>query len=564
MVKLIGLDTETVAVNSVHEFYSFQAYSDDYPHLRVFSTNPDDITKLLTDKYKNAWFVTFNLSFDAIVISKMLKNKGYTFMACFAGSRITRCTIRKGGRKWVICDLRNIFPNTNLAKIGEALKLNKLEKPSYLGQRAPQTPQEIAYFYQYAMRDAEICYRMSALIRDEFKTFRSTCAGLAIRIFKRDFCHIRKLPKYNDVLNDKFRLAYHGGRTECFIRGVNTEKVKVYDVNSLYPYVMKVKPYPNVLENFTHKSSLNLEHEGIAHVQISQDAAFPPIGIKHLCIDGLTKLLFPNGTFNAWCTYPELRALEQHGCGKILKVYEAYEWANTCKPFTEYIDYMYAKKQEASINDSPKRMLYKIMLNSTYGKFGEHGLITFRVFEGDEIVLEVHPQPKAAWYHSVVWAAYITAYARLHTWGMIRSLNPNGVYYTDTDCAHTSEDLSSQCSDALGALKVEKECPAMQACYIRSKFYMIDDAVVMKGFKVYDTAAKVKLAIFQGNFTRYEHRITKALEAQRIHKPALFEYDMAKRFSVEEDGKRNFKRYLDNQALLFENSLSIPVQVMEQ
>ena len=561
MRKLIGLDTETVKVNSVHEFYSFQVHSEDFPNMHKFSIDATDFLDYLTNQTNGAWFVTFNLAFDGMVISKMLKGKGYIFDACFAGSRMIRCTIRRGSLKWVLMDLRNVFPNTNLAKIGEVLKFNKLDKPEYLGKRAPETPQEMAYFIQYAMRDAEICYKMAKLIRDEFHTFRTTCAGLAIRIFKRDFCHIRKLPNYNDVLNAKLRLAYHGGRTECYIRGVNDEDESVYDVNSLYPYVMREKQYPNILENFVHKSNADLDKEGIAHVQITQDANFPPVGVKHLCVDGLIKLMFPNGTFDAWCTYPELRELEQSNSGKVNKIYEAYEWANTCNPFAPYIDFMYTKKEQASIHNSPQRMLYKIMLNGTYGKFGEHGSMTFRTYDGDVCILEANPPPKKAWYHSVPWAAYITAYARLHTWHIIKSLNPEKVYYTDTDCVHTPESLKHLCSNTLGALKLEKTAKAHEACYIRSKFYMIGDAVTMKGFSVKDTAAQIKLAIFQNNFTRYETRITKALEAARIHKPTLYEYVLAKRFSVEEDGKRIFKRYLDNKQLLVEKALSVPCVV---
>lgn len=90
---------------------------------------------------------------------------------------------------------------------------------------------------------------------------------------------------------------------------------------------------------------------------------------------------------------------------------------------------------------------------------------------------------------------------------------------------------------------------------------MIGDTVTMKGFRVFDKAAQLKLAIFQNNFLRYEHRITKCLEAARIHKRPLYEYDMPKHFSIEQDGKRDFKRYLDNQTLLTEQSLSKPIEV---
>jgi hypothetical protein len=111
-------------------------------------------------------------------------------------------------------------------------------------------------------------------------------------------------------------------------------------------------------------------------------------------------------------------------------------------------------------------------------------------------------------------------------------------------------------------LKLEKEAEAKDACYVRSKFYMINDDVTLKGFQVRDTAAQIKLAIYQNNFTRYEHRILKVMEAQRIHKPALFEYTLEKHFSISEDGKRNFKRYLDNKTILTEQSGSIPQMVV--
>lgn len=561
MVKLIGLDTETVAQDNVHQFYSFQAYSEDFKGCKTFSTEPTDFMKFLTDKYESCWFVTFNLAFDGIVISRIIEGYGYTFTAVFAGSRMIRCTIRKGSRKWILMDLRNVFPNTNLAKIGECLNFNKLDKPAYLGKRAPQTDEEITYFYQYAMRDAEICYKMAALVRAEFNTFRTTCAGLAVRVYKRDFCHIRKFPTYNDVLNDKLRLAYHGGRTECYIRGVNDAKVNVYDVNSLYPYVMQSKQYPNICENFFHLSNVDLDKEGIAHVQVQQDCNFPPIANKMMCIDGLEKLVFPNGTFDTWCTYPELRALEASNSGKILKVYEAYQWQTTFNPFVEYVNTFYEKKRKADIVHSPQRIMYKLCLNGLYGKFGEHGKCTFAVFKGDKIVESATPASKHSWYHSVVLAAYITAHARLHNWSIIKGLNPSGMYYTDTDCQHTTQDLSMLCGDKLGMLKLEKQADAAQACYIRSKFYMLGEAVTMKGFCCHDDARIIKLAIFQNNFTHFEHRITKILESQRMHKPALFEYSLAKKFSIEPDGKRDFKRYLDSKTILVEQSLSKPIEV---
>lgn len=561
MVKFIGFDTETIIKNNVHEFFSFQAYSEDFPFKEIYSENRFDLMRLLNNNTKNCFFVVYNLSFDAPVISKMLMNTPYKLSIFLAGSRIIRMTIRRGSRKWVFVDLKNIYPSPNLATIGKTIGFKKLDKPEYLGKRSPQTEAEKAYFREYAIQDAKICYMASKLIYSEFNTFRSTCAGLAVRVFKRDFCFIKKFHKYGHELNEKFRLSYHGGRTECFIRGTNFENLTDYDVNSLYPYVMFTKEFPNVCDKMQYSNDIDLEKEGLTYCTISVDSYFPLTCTKIVTFDNIAKLCFPNGKITGLFTNAELRSLEESGEGKILGVKESYYWRNTFNPFKEYIKTYYSKKEQATIEKSPKRQLYKIMLNSLYGKFGEHGECnTALMYDG--LILNKQPSnPKSSWYHSVPIASYITSYARLHLWEIIRNLEPQKVYYVDTDSIFTSHDLSSKIGDKLGQLKIEQKVGPYDACFIRSKFYTCGNTVTLKGFRIQDNASQLKLSIYEGNFTRYEHRILKALEAERIKKPVLFDYEFPKKFTIEADGKRIFDKKLNNKTLLFESSASKPLQV---
>lgn len=565
MVKVIGLDTETVIKDKVHNFYSFQVYSEDFKHCTMFSTNKADFEKLLREKTHRAWFITFNLSFDAIVISRMLANYDYKISAFYAGSRLIRLTIRKGSFKWVVVDLRNIFPNTNLARIGEILQYEKLEKPDYLGQRAPETLEEKAYFKRYAMRDAEICYKMAKLIQGEFNIIKSTCAGLAMRIFARDYCHCNKFYSLKDSFNDKIRLAYHGGRTECFIRGLTHEPLKCYDVNSLYPYVMLNHSYPFVLYAPEKKLDIDFDREGVTKALVQCDTDFPPIAIKHLCKDGLEKLCFVNGKYQGWFTNIELKELEQYNCGKVLRVFESYQWKNTANnpfnPFVTYITDFYNKKKEASMNNSSKRELYKIMLNALYGKFGEHGETSFYTCDNGAMIDKQLGKQRHAWYHSPIIATYITAYARLHLWHILKALNPKKAYYCDTDSIWTSENLSNKVSEKLGDLKIEHECDKLDASFFRAKCYMYNNKFVMKGFHITDTWSNLIISILNGNLTRIEHRITKALEAQRTGKQALYDTDILKTYSLDDDGKRIYLKILDNKAILTQNSLSLPLEV---
>lgn len=442
------------------------------------------------------------------------------------------------------------------------LKYPKLEKPEYLGQREPETLKEKLYFRKYAMRDAEICYKASKMILNEFNTWRTTCAGLAIRVYRRDFCRIRKFPNYRNTVNDKFRLAYHGGRTECFIRGINLETIKQYDINSLYPFVMKTKQYPNVLKRFKTKHDVNLDYEGIAHVILSCEHDFPPICIKRQFEDKTEKLVFPSGSYEGWFTYPELRTVEEHNLGQIRKVFESFEWKETFNPFDKYVDHFYNLKEQATKQDSPKKHFYKIILNGTYGKFGEHGSVKFLVFNGEEIVSESFMDERKAWYHSVPLAAYITAYARLENWQYLRIMKPERLYYTDTDCFATAEDLSRYCGSKLGQLKVEGTANNGDACFIRAKFYMFNDSIKLKGFSVIDKPAVLKQAIYKNDFSRQEHRILKILDAQRLKMLPLTDCYITKKFSVEDDGKRIYDLKLSPQDLLFSQSLSKPLTLV--
>lgn len=542
-------------------------YSHDLLNCSFFSTNKDDFTKLLTQKTQRCWFITFNLSFDAIILSRILKDKPYKISAFYAGSRLIRLTIRRGKLKWIVVDLRNIFPNTNLARIGDILQLPKLTKPEYLGHRAPKTKEEKNYFKRYAMRDAEICYKMTKIIHEEFKIIKSTCAGLAMRIFARDYCHCNHFYPLPDKFTEKVRLAYHGGRTECFIRGLSFEPLKAYDVNSLYPYVMQYKNYPFVLYAPDRKDDIDFDREGVTKALIQCDTNFPPIAIKHFCKDKFEKLCFVNGKYEGWFTNVELKELEHYNCGKVLKVYESWQWKDTTQnpfnPFVSYITDFYKKKVEATKTNSPKRELYKIMLNGLYGKFGEHGETSFYTCENGKMLNKELGEQRHAWYHSTILASYITAYARLHLWHILKSLNPEKVYYCDTDSVWTSTDLSNKVSEKIGDLKVEHEAKALDATFIRSKCYMYNDKVVMKGFNITDTWANLVVSIANGNLSRLEHRITKALEAQRIGKQALYDTDILKHYSITDDGKRAYFKNLDNKQILMSNTQSLPLEVIK-
>ncbi|MGC8620248.1 MAG: DNA polymerase, partial [Thermoplasmata archaeon] len=117
-----------------------------------------------------------------------------------------------------------------------------------------------------------------------------------------------------NMMNDNLFLeSYYGGRTENFYSGNYKDKIYVYDVNSLYPYAMKIYDYPIEFYKDIYGDKLNNKdllneyinnYEGLALVKVKSfkglfgfeyNNKFIDIGLLPLKrkIDNAIKLIFP-------------------------------------------------------------------------------------------------------------------------------------------------------------------------------------------------------------------------------------------------------------------------------
>lgn len=163
-----------------------------------------------------------------------------------------------------------------------------------------------------------------------------------------------------------FRTAYFGGRTEIYQR---RGKGKYYDVNSSYPFSMK-KPMPvgemTILGENQDFSHLVETHIGFVRctVEIPDHVYLPPLPVQH---EG--KLKFPVGTFSGTWDWVELSTLGRVG-GRILHV-EKSVWIKGERFLAQYVDDLYQMRNKKRPDyDEGKAATAKIMLNSTFGKFG--------------------------------------------------------------------------------------------------------------------------------------------------------------------------------------------------
>ena len=298
-----------------------------------------------------------------------------------------------------------------------------------------------------------------------------TIGGAAMKTLKS----IHKVEPRNQSHDAKYRPYYFGGRVQCFKYGVFDGPVKIYDVNSMYPAVMKNERHPTGARYLNVRNTI-CDREGeiagmagaafyFAQVQATITGGGLPVREK-MGLDFSHK----SGVF--FTTSHELRLLHAHGLIKVHKVLFAAAPYETIS-FADYVDKFSAEKIDAKKRgDKTAEIFAKLLLNSAYGKFAQNpeNYKDWIIERGDTIPdapyqLEKTGDGFALWsrpskahnYHDVATAASITSAARATLLrGLLSAVNP---IYCDTDsiiCADMGPGADIDPA-RLGAWKLEGE-----------------------------------------------------------------------------------------------------------
>jgi len=169
-----------------------------------------------------------------------------------------------------------------------------------------------------------------------------------------------KMTDFEDTL---FRHFFFGGRCERFEKGILRGRFEVYDVNSMYPSVMKNYEHP-IGSNFNETKSVNrdtcfvvAEGENLGAFPIkteSGDLSFEQsYGVFHV-------------TIHEWKTALELGAFIPH------KIWSCYNFRER-GTFADFVDKFYGLRVTAKKSkDDLRYQFYKLILNSAYGKFAQN------------------------------------------------------------------------------------------------------------------------------------------------------------------------------------------------
>lgn len=204
--------------------------------------------------------------------------------------------------------------------------------------------------------------------------------------------------------DEEMRPFYFGGRCQAFQTGMLKGDWKIYDVNSMYPFVMSSVNHPVSSEPRYEKRITTRSH--FAKIDAWSDGALP-VRKDNGGLD------FPTGKGTFFACIHEINAGIDTGTLRILKTHYSIYFDIEAN-FKEFIETYYARRMEAKANgDKIRTLFYKLVMNSSYGKFAQDPRNYERyLFNPDEIPspLRTEDDPKG-WYIHTMRSAF-TIYAK--------------------------------------------------------------------------------------------------------------------------------------------------------
>lgn len=288
---------------------------------------------------------------------------------------------------------------------------------------------------------------------------------------------IRRFPILSPEIDSEIRKAYRGGFTYAdprYAKKLNGAG-SVYDVNSLYPSVMRTAllPYgdplyseggpitdrPLYISSITFTAKIKKNH--IPCIQIKKNLSFNPT-------EYLTEIKEPTTVV---ATNIDIELWKKHYDMKILSWNGTFEFRGSHGFFDKYVDHFMEVKKNS---EGGLRQIAKLHLNSLYGKFATNPDITGKhpVLRDNRVALEMNSAETRDPVYTPM-GVFITAYARKKTIGAAQD-NYDTFAYADTDSLHligpTSPPESLWVDPVeLGAWKHEGNFT--EAVYIRAKQY---------------------------------------------------------------------------------------------
>ncbi len=486
--RFIAWDTEDDGAGKLLFFSAFDGITG-----ATFDTVPEFI-KYVRDREPD-FLLAHNAMYDLMNLVGAIEGAGekIDYQVSTARGRFILGAFRYRKQVFHLRDLFNLFPY-RLLDIGE--KIVGMEKGNF--ETARKDP---AAFRAYSIRDCEIVYyayvKYIEFCAHEKIRPKITLGGTAMEAFLRKYLD-RPILRPPDEVNAFIKEAYYGGRTEVFKHGkIENQNIFVYDVNSLYPYVMKNSKFPVgrwfEIDNPTPEDLPALYGKaGAVHAMVDEYQYFPVLPSRY---NG--KLMFMNGIKIGVWTLNELEYAVSQGA-KIKEVYRIVYNTRSVFLFRKFVTDYYEKRRKF-----PEwSQFYKILLNSSYGKWGQGNtaetvtygepikeekvircLRCFDLILADRVMKIDQNEIYFSEFNSYIMAAIITAGARVHLHKMLSLLPPEEIIYSDTDSIFSFAEFPPETiGPEIGKLKLEFSGLVPEGYILLPKLYYLEpDKFAVKG-----------------------------------------------------------------------------------
>ncbi len=299
-------------------------------------------------------------------------------------------------------------------------------------------------------------------------------------------------PLLSDELDKEIRLAYRGGFTWVNDRFKNKELGEgiVFDVNSLYPSQMYIRPLPYGMPlyfdgEYEHDDEYPLYIQHLRCEFELKDNKIPTIQPKgHSFFIGRENEYLKDSEgeiFDLYVTNIDLELIKEHYNLYDVEYINGWKFRSKTGIFKDFIDkWIYVKTHEKGA----KKLLAKLMLNSLYGKFGTNPKVTGKVpylkedgscgytLPKDENgnVIDEYKDPVY-----IPMGVFVTSWARYTTITTAQKCF-NRIIYCDTDSIHL---LDTEIPEAIKNVIDDKklgywkhESTFQRAKFIRQKTYV--------------------------------------------------------------------------------------------
>lgn len=442
-------------------------------HLKYvwFKNTPEFMKWLENSKWSKIkiyshWGIKADFKFICRYLKKYEIGVGCQFITCFLKNK-----------KLKLIDTTYLIPKP-LEDIGKEIGFPKQNK-SILYNHSSEinfNSNKFKEILKYNKRDCEILSKLQLYFKkvQMFKKMR-----IRDTIASTSFNFMFNTKKIKRISNTDIDASYRGGFCELF--KLHGEKLKCYDINSLYPSVMAewiANPYQKPQE--VYKQDKN--KAGIYFCKIFN---YPkPISFIRKQIDFRNIYIDPSST-TTWLSTDELNYLENNNIElEIKKGFEVDKYFE----IGQLIQDMYKLRE-----DPMYKYPIKLCLNSSYGKFGEkdHMEKIIKVLDCAENLDYIYKlskkyptnlldkvyyfhikEDKYTAHRNIITASNITGSARVKLFNLFDKVKNNNVFYCDTDSVYTNIDLDEYTSSKLGGFK--KEYDIKEALFLGRKSYVLN------------------------------------------------------------------------------------------